>query len=851
MRKRKCQFLLVFACTLVFANGSLQAQLDTSFWFAAPEVSQDNTNNFDRPIMLRISTLNLPATVVISMPANPLFNPISTTVAALNTTSVNLTTWIDLIEAKPPDQVLNSGLKISSSAPVNIYYEVVSGLSPSTCQCNPEIFVLKGRNALGTNFVIPSQNILTNGTAYSPAALNSFDIVATQDNTTITIVPRSNIVNHPAGSSFTRVLNKGQVYSATATSFTIASHLTGSLVSADKPVAITVKDDLVFGPNGCWDLGGDQIIPITNLSTEYIAVRGFLSTTPENVFITAINNNTNVTVNGSALPVINAGQTVAVPFTTETIYIVSTEKVYAFQLSGFGCEIGLSTIPSIVCRGSTSVSFTRASTAELKLLVFTRTAHQNSFSLNGNPIGVGAFSLVAGTSNQWVYARLDIQTSQVPSLGSGVLTNSSGLFHMGIIHGGTASGGSRFAYFSNYALQELNALQDTLKVCGTNAVLDAGAGYLNYNWNTGATTQTLNVTQNGFYKVNVTSADGCPLSDSGYVKLEPVLVSNSNASFCSGSSFSLPWGNIVNAAGVYSDTLRYFSGCDSIRRTINLISQAATTNNSIISICQGQNYILPWGLTVSLAGIYKDTLRYTTGCDSVLRIVNLAVQQAIRNNTQLSICIGQSYTLPSGRIVSLPGTYLDTVKTQIGCDSLITNLILDTNFSPAINVSKSNDINCSIGISRLTAGGGKSYLWSPATSLDNPSVFNPVASPLTTTVYYVNVTTANGCQGIDSIIVFVESKLPAEGFQLPSGFTPNNDGLNDCIGIRHWGNVSNLEFSIYNRQGQLLFHTNNSSVCWDGRYKNFIQPPGIYVYLVKATTVCGPLFKKGLITLIR
>ena len=135
----------------------LYSQLDTVFWFAAPEVSIANLT-FDRPIYLWITSSNASSQVTISQPANPSFNPIILNLPPLTTNFVNLTNWIDQIECKPANQVLNYGLKIESTNPITAYYEVVS----LQCNCNPEIFALKGRNGLGTNFFVPMQNFLSN-----------------------------------------------------------------------------------------------------------------------------------------------------------------------------------------------------------------------------------------------------------------------------------------------------------------------------------------------------------------------------------------------------------------------------------------------------------------------------------------------------------------------------------------------------------------------------------------------------------------------------------------------------------------------------------------------------------------
>ena len=48
----------------------------------------------------------------------------------------------------------------------------------------------------------------------------------------------------------------------------------------------------------------------------------------------------------------------------------------------------------------------------------------------------------------------------------------------------------------------------------TSVVLDAGSGYTSYQWNTGATSQTITVTQAGTYVVTVTTGTGCTLTSS-------------------------------------------------------------------------------------------------------------------------------------------------------------------------------------------------------------------------------------------------------------------------------------------------------------------------------------------------
>lgn len=56
---------------------------------------------------------------------------------------------------------------------------------------------------------------------------------------------------------------------------------------------------------------------------------------------------------------------------------------------------------------------------------------------------------------------------------------------------------------------------------------------------------------------------------------------------------------------------------------------------------------------------------------------------------------------------------------------------------------------------QLNASGGINYSWSPAGSLSNPNIPNPIATPTETTVYYVEMDFNEGCAIIDSVVVEV------------------------------------------------------------------------------------------------
>jgi len=176
---------------------------------------------------------------------------------------------------------------------------------------------------------------------------------------------------------------------------------------------------------------------------------------------------------------------------------------------------------------------------------------------------------------------------------------------------------------------------------------------------------------------------------------------------------------------------------------------------------------------------------------------------------------------------------------------------VDVMMPPVVTASRSNDIDCSYGESRLTATGARTYSWTPAATLNNPALPNPVATPRISTMYIVAGKDREGCTGYDSVVVKVGDGNKG-GYLLPGAFTPNNDGLNDCFGVKYWGIVENIEFSVFDRWGVRVFYSKDPRACWDGTYKGAKQPGGVYVYMVKASTNCEePVFRKGTFVLVR
>jgi len=141
-------------------------------------------------------------------------------------------------------------------------------------------------------------------------------------------------------------------------------------------------------------------------------------------------------------------------------------------------------------------------------------------------------------------------------------------------------------------------------------------------------------------------------------------------------------------------------------------------------------------------------------------------------------------------------------------------------------------------------------IWTPDTGLSCNNCFNPIASPLETTIYTFTVSDTMGCYSVSqNIIITVDEKYSVN---LPSSFTPNNDGANDIVYVRGWGIQELLEFKIFNRWGESIFYTSDINQGWDGTYRGSVQNIDSYVYYVKVKMYSGQeIEKRGTITLLK
>jgi FOG: PKD repeat len=456
-------------------------QTDTEFWFSVPDVTKSHGNPGGQDALLTFSTFDMASTITVSMPADPRFVPIVITVPPRTSQTIKLNKYIDPVAGLPNLENIyntvspnNSGLRITATTMVTAYYQIDNPL-------NSEVYSLKGRNALGTKFYVPFQTIRDNGN-YTIQPYSSINVVATEDNTLVTVTPSQNAYMHGVtiakGTSKQIVLQKGQMICIVPAlkggipSQLAADRLAGTLVTSDKNVAITTNDDSVNGLTGSADTIGDQILNLDALGKTYVVYRtGLYATEKEDCYVTATEDNTTVTVRNNDGTVtstytINAGQQQEVILAGSYCFIDTDKPTSVFHIGGFGRELGGAMIPSIdKCTGSTQVAFNflTAANKTFNVNIMVRTAGKNSFYLNGTKVNVEA---IAGTTwkpltgtDWWFIQILDWNQKKSPELlanTSNIFSNTGDLFHFGVFYGGSSNSCS-YGYFSDFNQLTLEA----------------------------------------------------------------------------------------------------------------------------------------------------------------------------------------------------------------------------------------------------------------------------------------------------------------------------------------------------------------------------------------------------------
>lgn len=142
-------------------------------------------------------------------------------------------------------------------------------------------------------------------------------------------------------------------------------------------------------------------------------------------------------------------------------------------------------------------------------------------------------------------------------------------------------------------------------------------------------------------------------------------------------------------------------------------------------------------------------------------------------------------------------------------------------------------------------GNNVSYLWTPASYLDNALIATPKVTTPDDITYRLTVTSADGCVDTDDVFVKV-LKAPV----VPNAFSPNGDGINDTWNIEFLDSYPGCTVEVYNRYGQIVFSSvGYKNPGWNGRLNGQALPVGTYYWIINPKN--GRKQMNGSVTILR
>ncbi len=273
---------------------------------------------------------------------------------------------------------------------------------------------------------------------------------------------------------------------------------------------------------------------------------------------------------------------------------------------------------------------------------------------------------------------------------------------------------------------------DQVKCVGDVVTLDAGTPGSTYAWNTSATTQTIDVTQDGFYSVVLTNAAGCISGDTIQFTFNtsPIVNLGNDASYCVthqlnafSANSSYLWNDLsvqpnitVTSSGQYFvEVTNTNTGCvasDTINLVINPLPIVNLGNDTIL--CSYQNLLIESNVpAVSYNWNTGETTPNITVASSGLYSVEVIDANGCENSDQINVLVNPIFSIDLG--VDRPF-----------CEGSTVILDLDTVFTNA------------------------TYQWYDDSGiLGNASIY----SVLDTGVIYLDVVNQFGCEATDSITI--------------------------------------------------------------------------------------------------
>lgn len=482
--------------------------------------------------------------------------------------------------------------------------------------------------------------------------------------------------------------------------------------------------------------------------------------------------------------------------------------------------------------------------------------------LPANPVicGGGSVNIVASGASTYIWSP---STGLNNSTNSAVTASPSATSTYSVL--GTAANGCTAlssTIISVNALPTVNINPIVATICvGENVQLSA-SGAISYLWNPGAALSSNNIfnpiatpVTSTTYTVIGTDANGCTgsVTTDIFVNALPLLSVTPNTSlFCPGASVVLTSGG----ATIYSWSPS--TGLSAINGAIVTATPAASTIYTVTGTdANGCSASTSSALTLDPFPVASFNLNPGDGCEPLL----VTFQNTSNNGVTAAWHFGDG-TIGIGNStqhVYYSGTYNVTMIAfnTSGCS--------DTAFEPAavtvyptptayFNMDPPAPGNFPYTDNLFnftnTSTGATTYNWNFGDNTADTS-FNTTHSFGEPGEFYVILTATadNGCSDTaQSPLIIIEGEPKP---WIPNSFTPNNDGINDVFRIYGIA-IATANFRVYDRWGELVFHTKDYSVGWDGNFHGLKSSTDVYVYEAQIEMRSGEKYiLKGDVTVIR
>ena len=375
-----------------------------------------------------------------------------------------------------------------------------------------------------------------------------------------------------------------------------------------------------------------------------------------------------------------------------------------------------------------------------------------------------------------------------------------------------------------YAIEPTSIMNDTLICLGDIVTLNAYGG-TNYNWypttamiNPADQSPNIIPTDTTLYFVDITTPNGCIITDSVQINVEnaaPEPILPNDTTICSGDTIQ------VIILGVTNATWSPNIGLGNPNSTSTAVYPTNTTTYSIDF--ENTCAIVTMDYTVTIIGLSSQVVDDTIICPG-----DTAFLWAT-NGVSYSWSPIETLSHPdSSNTLAFPNAstiYTVDVQNSLGC-SILENVYVE--LYPPPYVSAGYDIYIQYGdVVELQGQTDAIFYWESLDSMSCHDCLNPIVSPITSSDYFIYAIDVHGCKNSDSVKVVLDGSL-----YVPNAFTPDGDGINDVFEIKG-EEIKSFELWIYNRWGELIFHTTTMSNFWDGSYKGETNQIDVYIWKIK------------------